>query len=200
MPTSSDSDSVAEYRDRDLRNLFREVAQYVRYQDFDHLPIERFQRLSDLVVMDLWTEKTEGQKAAKIGFTEEELPILRSTPDYEGLKFAYRQAFDRLKEPQRLEDHMADPIIQDKVARATIRTAIHHKDGRVRIKAMEQINDRAMPRITKGGDTKIVMIRSEDLHLLQETEKQLLEADFKVLDGEPREVHTNKAGRVEKEG
>jgi hypothetical protein len=191
---------VAEYRDRELRDLFREIAQYVRYQDFDHLPVERFQQLSDLVVSDLWTDRTEGQKAAKIGFTEDELPILRATPEYEGIKFAYREAFDRLKEPQRLEDHMSDMIIQDRVARATIRTALHHKDGRVRIKAMEQINDRAMPRITKGGDTKIVMIRSEDLHLLQETERQLLEADVKVLDVESSEVHTNKAGRMEKEG
>jgi hypothetical protein len=183
-----------------MRDLFREIAQYVRYQDFDQLPVERFQQLSDLVVSDLWTERTEGQKAQQIGFVEDELPILRGTPEYEGIKFAYREAFDRLKDPQRLEDHLNDPIIQDRVARATIRTALHHKDGRVRIKAMEQINDRMMPRITKGGDTKIVMIRREDLDLIRDTEKQLLEADVKVLDVESREVHTNKAGRVEKEG
>lgn len=192
--------AVAEYRDRDIRNLFREVAQYVRYQDFDHLPVDRFRELSDLVVMDLWTDKTEGQKAAKVHFDEEELEILRISPDYEGLKFAYRQAFDRLKEPKNLQDHLTDPIIQDKVARATIRTAIHHKDGRVRVKALEQINDRVMPRITKGGDTKIIMIRREDLELIRDTEKQLLEADVKVLDGESREVHPGEAPGVEEEG
>lgn len=171
-------------RRREDRSLFREIAQRVRYLDFDHMKIEQFERLFGLVMLDEWSEVDNVEKGRRLGLEPKKLPWIRKSDDYKAVRERVLEAYEYLKTPRRLDQHIEDPLVQDRIARETIRTALHSSRGASRIKALEQINDRLMPVVSEKGTQKVVMITEETARMLQLVNREILSIEGDVVEEE----------------
>lgn len=184
-------------RRREDRALFREIAQRVRYLDFDHMKIEQFERLFGLVMLDEWSEVDNAEKGRRLGIEPKKLPWMRKSDDYKAIRERAIEAFEYLKKPRRLDQHIEDPLVQDRIARETIRTALHSARGASRIKALEQINDRLMPVVSEKGTAKVVMITEEDLKMLQRVNRDILQIEGRVVEEEEEPSRTEEGSDAE---
>lgn len=183
-PQSDIPSAFAELSEKETRQFFKDLAQRVRYADYAHISIDAFRRHVNLAVLDRWTDYEDGDKAERLNLEPEVLDSYREAPEYKEIRAALEREFEFLAQPRTLKEHVADDLTQDRLAKRTIRIGLHAKDPRDSIKALQQMNDRAMPAIQRETETRIVMIRSEDLHLFEKVQKELSEYDQTLIDGE----------------
>lgn len=183
-------------RRREDRALFREIAQRVRYLDFDEMKIEQFERVFGLVMLDEWSEADNAEKGERLGVEPKKLPWIRKSDEYERIRERVLEAFEYLKNPRRLDEHIEDPLVQDRIARETIRTALHSARGASRIKALEQINDRLMPVVREKGAQKVVMITEETARMLQMVNQEIHEIEGGVVEEEEEPSRTEEGSEA----
>lgn len=154
---------VLDYGREQIKAIMREVVKEVDPRPFLR---EMTARQFDLVRMtayyDRWGEYTDEQLCEKLKTDPQRLHEIKTSPAFHQMQTALSEAFDRVATPRRLEEWIKDPRLQDMIARRTVDLALYEPDGRVSVKALEQLNERIMS--TKQRDTtpvRVLVIRGD---------------------------------------
>lgn len=168
---------------RETTGVFDQIIRTIRYVDYaDRLPVSRFKLIVWLAILDGWSGETEEGIVAKAkelarSFNWDlkmiDLPVLRDTPEYKQIRECVARGLEEQRTPKTLKERIADPALQDRIGRETERLALEANDERVRVKAIEQIADRAYPIPRDGGKQHITVISEKAVALLIETQRWL---------------------------
>jgi hypothetical protein len=183
----SEADIPKEFAERseaETRQFFRDLAQRIRYADYEYLSIEAFRRLVNLAVLDTWSEVKDEEIAKRLHVELEVLETYRDNPEYVRIQADLRQAFQWLAAPKTLKDHLEDPLTQDGLAKRTVRIAKHARDPKDSIKALEAAHDRTTPIVKREEQVKVLYIRGADIEMWQQVESEIAGYDQTVIEGE----------------
>lgn len=151
--------------ERELQEFLREVHQRLGWLypiDFGHIPMDAFRLMARLAILEKCAAHMSAvERAQRAQVAPKVAADLEATPAYQEVRQAIDDSWAFTATPRPLREHIADPLLQHKIAQRTARMALHAGDTRVAVKATEQINDRAMPAVSKGGDTHVLVIAPE---------------------------------------
>ncbi len=153
--------------------------------DFRHIPMSAYRTMAKLRMLELAAADLPLEEhARRIKVAPEAAAALRAGPTYQEVAHAVDECWQLAATPRRLEDHIADPMVQHKIAERTIRLGLHAGDTRVASKAVEQINDRAMPPQKQQQETRVLMLTPEMAQLIAETMRMVEPKPINVLPAE----------------
>lgn len=176
--------------DAAIRSIFQELAYEVGYENWRHIPVEKFKRFRRLATFDLFSEETDEKKAKWLAVPQPDLSKMRRQKIYKELHAAVQEAFTRVVTPQSFKDHIANLKNQDSLFRATRRVAIFAKDPKHSTKAQDVLVERVAPRALPGQQAVVVQIQADYAKLISDTLSQMKTLEAGVVDGQYRHIQS----------
>lgn len=184
MPANRQPDPIQEFSGwikQNTRHFMRLAAKLIRYIDHwefewdgqtERLSLERFGHLTNLAVLDLFTEFSDENKARRIGIVRSRVGILadlRAYPPYKSITADIAAKLTALRDGEGLE--VLAPYFESAAAYETAQTMFFAKKDRDRTDATREFMDRVAPKKSRGGDgnTLVVIVPQNQQQNLQET-------------------------------
>lgn len=160
--------------ERELQSFLRRINTtmgMVYPREFAHkVPIAAYQTMVRLCILDFVAWDLTPDEINERAFVPQwYVAKLRRSMEMEEVRQVFRREWDKLVTPKTLQEHIADPVLQDRIAQRTIEMALHGGDIRTVEKAVAQINDRAMPVVSKAPMAPVLMMTPEMATLFAET-------------------------------
>lgn len=172
--------ALFEHLDVAVSEFFRDVMSGVRYDEHREIPANSFKAFVKLGVLDLWSDFDDEAKRRLVATDQDgewlDLERIRRKKSYRKVKKALGESFERAATPRTLSEHVADKRIQDAIAKRTLRFALHGADARASMKALEQINDRAMPVVREPTGPRVVIIQGATREMIERAREELADA------------------------
>lgn len=181
--------ATAEVLDRELEAFLRSLNQRMGWLypvEFSHIPMSAYRAMVQLCILDRAAgDRSPEERAQRVNLAPKTARELRESPSFAEVAHAFEQAWDQVAQPKTVAERIADPLMQDKIAQRTIRLALHAGDTRVSVKALEQLNDRAMPVMKQQTETRVLMLTAEAAQLIADTARMAEARPVKVLPEPP---------------
>lgn len=176
----------ADTLDRELETFLRALNQrlgWIYPVEFPHIPMGHFTAMVALCVLDRAApQHSLEERAERAKLAPKAAETMRGMPTFAEVRHAVEEAWDFVAQPKLLPEHVSDPLTQHKLAQRTVRLALHAGDPKVSVKALEQMNDRAMPVQTqKAGERPVLMLTAEVAALIGDTLRMMSEPKTVLL-------------------
>lgn len=191
VPVDKQPDPLVEFKGwnkEEVRRFLRLAAKMVRYVDhweyedgeggMQKLSVERFQKLTSLSVVDLFTEMEEKAKAHFVNAKAEDLPFIRQHAAYVLVRDDLTAKLTALRDGQNVEE--LAKFFESSAAIETAQTMFFAKKPRDRDAAAAQFMDRLAPKKNRGeGNTLVVVLPPGQEDVMRRT-MQIMGGTFEV--------------------
>lgn len=170
-------DDFQQAADNEITSLLVELADGVAWEDFNHIPINRFRTMRDLAVLDLLFDYPDENVAVRLKVESvDELQAMRESDDYANVVECVRGARVSASERKTFQDHLADQGHQHRLFRRLKHLATQSTDLKVSERALATLTDRIAPQARKGDGPTIIMIQSSAIGEIGDLEERLIES------------------------
>lgn len=191
VPVEKQPDPLVEFKGwnkEEVRRFLRLAAKMVRYVDhweyedgeggMQKLSVERFQKLTSLSVVDLFTEMEERAKGHFVDEPPSELPFIREHPAYVLIRDDLTAKLTALRDGQNVE--ALAKFFESSAAIETAQTMFFARKPRDREAAAAQFMDRMAPKKSRGeGNTLVVVLPPGQEDVMRRT-MQIMGGTFEV--------------------
>lgn len=154
-------------------DLLREAALLVSFTDWqDKVSLADFRNMKRLALAEMWG-RPDVDLATALKLTSEQMLSYPKLPEFAQIKEALLAAFQSLRDPKTLKEHIEDKRNQDLFFREMRLGVKNRSDAKAAGRMLETFADRAMPVMSQKAERQVIMIRESTINRLGEVEREM---------------------------